>query len=244
MPRAAKNREPGELLDNPHRNWMILGILVCISVIFSIFAHFFPRFPGDLQTSLLFQSVNNDSLLSLTKGITHLIGSWRTPVIVILVALAGWLRAGKSGGLLVILSGIAALVSDPLKEIVGRPRPSPELVNVIMTEFGGSFPSGHTVFAVLVFGTLMYLLVTGEKRVLWKSLSISGCLLVILFIAASRIYLGVHWLSDVIGGLLISSTILFGLIWFYRILKSRFVKENTGYQLSGWRRSLINLTRR
>jgi membrane-associated phospholipid phosphatase len=221
VPLPARNRESRERLHNTRKNWLIFGSLAFFSLVFSLLAHINSRFPGDLQITLMLQSVNNDFLLSFTKGVTHLIGSWRTPLIVIVGGVALWLRVGRLEGLFVILSGATAFISDPLKEIIGRPRPTLELVNVAMTETGGSFPSGHTLFATLVFGMMMYLLAAHQRQMPAKLLTVAVCLFVIIFIGLSRVYLGVHWLSDVIGGLLIGSTSLYGLVWIYEKLKSR-----------------------
>ena len=64
---------------------------------------------------------------------------------------------------------------------------------------GQSFPSGHTVQAVAVYGTLALLLSGGRSRriqvVMW-----SAAALVALAVGASRLYLGVHWLTDVLAG--------------------------------------------
>lgn len=95
-----------------------------------------------------------------------------------------------------------------LKNIVCRPRPvGINLVN----ESGFSFPSGHTMVSTVFYGYLAYLICKKtEKKFHWIVYSI--CSLIILTIGISRIYLGVHFASDVLGGLVIGAFFLINFI--------------------------------
>lgn len=77
------------------------------------------------------------------------------------------------------------------KWIVARPRPK-------LSPYG--FPSAHTFGAVVFFGGVIYLLWTIEMPRVWRWAGTAGLLLLILGVAASRLYLRSHWLSDVLGG--------------------------------------------
>ncbi len=87
-----------------------------------------------------------------------------------------------------------------LKLLVGRDRPDLER---LVDGTGYSFPSGHVLAAVTLWGLLppLVALTTNRRWIWWLTTATSG--LLIAGISASRIYLGVHWFSDVIGGLLI-----------------------------------------
>jgi len=133
-----------------------------------------------------------------------------TPVVFAGGALLAWLtwRRCRAVSIAIIVSTLTRpMVEFVVKTIVGRDRPDLErLVN----GHGPSFPSGHVLAAIALYGLLP--LVVGlftRSRVLWWA-SIMFAALLILAIAASRVYLGVHWFSDVVGSLLLGSFFLLG----------------------------------
>src|SRR5689334_5021345 len=89
-----------------------------------------------------------------------------------------------------------------IKSFVHRPRPNPSMVHVLVHETATSFPSGHAVAAVLTAGAIWLLFRT--RRPAWLHVIL---ILYVLAIGWSRIYLGVHWLSDVLAGYIV------GLAW-------------------------------
>ena len=92
-----------------------------------------------------------------------------------------------------------------LKNILQRPRPTEYR---IIEETGYSFPSGHSMVSMAFYGYLIYLIYkyVKNKYVKWISITLLGIL--ICLIGISRIYLGVHYTSDVLGGFLISISYL------------------------------------
>lgn len=105
-----------------------------------------------------------------------------------------------------------AMLSRPLleftmKELIERDRPDfDRMVNGV----GYSFPSGHPLAAIALWGLLPVVvgLFTKRRAIWWASVVLAGVMIV--GIGMSRVYLGVHWLSDVIGGLLLGSLFLIG----------------------------------
>lgn len=201
---------------------IIFGALAVFGVLLAVLAHFEPRFPGDLPVTALFQSLHSQPLLNAMKGISYVTGDWRGSVIVIIGGIIFWMSMGRLEGMALIFSGLISAINGLFKILVGRPRPAADLVNVFVTETGKSFPSGHAFFSVVVLGMMAYLIIIHQTKRYLKVLTVAVFIVVILWIGASRIYLGVHWISDVLGGYVIGSLFLALEIWLYQRLKLRF----------------------
>ena len=133
-----------------------------------------------------------------------------TPVgLGILVLLSAALLAMKGRwrwiAYLVITTGIGGLLNLQLKAFFARARP--EVAEALRSAHGYSFPSGHAMGAAITFGALAYLALRVLPRWRWRSAALAFACAMIVAIAASRVYLGVHWISDVGAG------IAAGLIW-------------------------------
>ena len=96
----------------------------------------------------------------------------------------------------------SSLLNEAIKAAVGRTRPV--LVNPIATATGKSFPSGHTQAAIVGYGILLLVFLPVVSRG-WRPLLIAVATLMALLVGFSRIALGVHYLSDVVGALIIGT---------------------------------------
>jgi membrane-associated phospholipid phosphatase len=110
-------------------------------------------------------------------------------------ALRGWWRGGVL--VLVTLAG-AALLDDLLKHLFARPRPTAYFGYPEPTSF--SFPSGHALFSICFFGGLAVLLAPRLRHPALRLLVVLSAAVAVALIGLSRIYLGVHYPSDVLGG--------------------------------------------
>jgi membrane-associated phospholipid phosphatase len=108
-------------------------------------------------------------------------------------------------GYLLITSITGGLLNLQLKSYFARARP--ELAEALRDAHGYSFPSGHAMGSAVVFGALAYLAFRVVNAWRPRAAMIAFCFAMIVAISASRIYLGVHWISDVAAG------IAAGLIW-------------------------------
>ena len=110
---------------------------------------------------------------------------------------------------------IITILNQLLKRILRRPRPTEFR---IVEETGYSFPSGHSMVSMAFYGYLIYLIYRyiKNKYVKWTLITILSIL--ICLIGISRIYLGVHYTSDVLGGFLISVSYL--VIYISAVIKS------------------------
>lgn len=197
------------------------GGLVIFALTLSVLAHYESRFPGDLEVTLLFQSIDSRPLLMAMRGVSYMTGEWRAAIVVVVTGIITWWSLGGLEGSMVVLSGLTATVNEAFQIVINRPRPVADLVNVFVVETGASFPSGHAFFAVVVLGVLSYLTIAHQTKRYMRILAASGFLILILWIGTSRVYLGVHWASDVIGGYVVGSPFLGLEIWLYQRLKLR-----------------------
>lgn len=97
---------------------------------------------------------------------------------------------------------IITLLNQLLKRVFRRLRP----INGIISESGYSFPSGHSMVSMAFYGFLIYLLYKSNFK--YKNIFIGLLIVLILLIGISRIYLGVHYPTDVFGGFLLSISYL------------------------------------
>ena len=119
---------------------------------------------------------------------------------------------------LLLVAPVGWVADTGVKHLVDRPRPSPDLVRVTDAASGPSFPSGHAITAVLIFGLLFYF-ATILVRPAWLRLSLQlACLYAIVFTGLARIYHGAHWFSDVYGALLLGLLILAPIIALDRLV--------------------------
>src|SRR5688500_17210975 len=98
---------------------------------------------------------------------------------------------------LVVTSLSGGLVDSAVKILVDRPRP--EVDHPVHTAFGKSFPSGHSMSSTICYGALLLVFLAVLHR-RWRPPAIAGTVLLVLAIGSSRLLLGVHFLSDVLGG--------------------------------------------
>lgn len=104
--------------------------------------------------------------------------------------------------LLAVVSGV--VVSQATKFVYGRPRP--ELVPHGAEVYSASFPSGHSMMAAVVYLTLGALLARTQADLRVKTFIIGSAVLLALLVGVSRVYLGVHWPTDVLAGWALGST--------------------------------------
>ena len=114
---------------------------------------------------------------------------------------------------LLVIAGLNLI----LKNIFIRPRPQ---ILQIVKERGFSFPSGHSMVSMAFYGFIIYLIYKNVKNPYLKWSIISGLIITILLIGFSRIYLGVHYASDVIGGFCFSIAYIYIYTRFYKKVTS------------------------
>lgn len=145
----------------------------------------------------------SDFTIPIAKFITNFGGA----IILIVVTIALFISIKNKKIRLSIFSNlvIITILNQLLKRILQRPRPTEYR---IIEETGYSFPSGHSMVSMAFYGYLIYLIYKYVKNKYIKWISIIALSILICFIGISRIYLGVHYTSDVLGGFLLSISYL------------------------------------
>ena len=160
----------------------------------------------------------SDFATPITKFITNFGGAIFLSIATVALFL---LIKNKKIGLSIILNiVIITVLNQLLKRILQRPRPTEFR---IVEETGYSFPSGHSMASMAFYGYLIYLIYRyiKNKYVKWTLITILS--LLICSIGISRIYLGVHYTSDVLGGFLLSISYL---VVYISLIKDILPKNN------------------
>lgn len=154
------------------------------------------------------------------RDITSL-GSFTVLIVMILVAVGYLVIDGKGRAALFVLAatGGGIALSEILKALFARPRP--ELVAHLVDVHSMSFPSGHATLSAVTFLTLGALLTRMQARRRVKIYIVSIAIVLTLVVGASRVYLGVHWPSDVLAGWCVGASWAMGCWLLERWLQER-----------------------
>ena len=149
--------------------------------------------------------VANDALATAAKVVSFFgIPAWFY-VTIGGAALFFWRRGSKRLAIFLVVTNILGGAIDTVAKIV-IDRPRPELADPIVHAFGKSFPSGHAMASTVGYGSLLLaFLPLIPKRWRWPLIGVYA--VIVMLVAASRLALGVHFVSDVLGG------IVLGLAW-------------------------------
>lgn len=165
-------------------------------------------------TWLLFE-IKTDDIMRMDAAahslvVMHIRAAWLTPimqsisdlahpvVLVVMLLVIEVFAPGRRPGLCAAVNLVlATLLNLLLKTLIQRPRPEGYR---LVAESGFSFPSGHSMVAMAFYGLLIWMVWRYEKDALVRRLGVIGFGLVIVLVGLSRIYLGVHYASDVLAG--------------------------------------------
>lgn len=177
----------------------------------------FPPLGADLGFSQAIQAWQPEWLTVVMKFVSALV---RPEVIfvagLLVVIFLHWRKHDDRLIAQIFFLSFGNLWTPVLKDLVSRSRPSADQVHILVNEQGFSFPSGHAVAIVLIGGIVALLI----KRLAHhhRQLLIGLMTVFVFLVGYARIYLGVHWLSDVIAGYII------GLIWIGLVSSMNWLK--------------------
>ena len=171
-----------------------------------------------LAEDVFHKEIMNGDIIGYKIVSTFLISDFATPIakiitnfggaiflIILTIILLTTIKNKKIGITIPINLVLITIINQALKNILQRPRPTEFR---IIEETGYSFPSGHSMVSMAFYGYLIYLVYkyVKNKYIKWSIIVLLSIL--ISTIGISRIYLGVHYTSDVLGGFLVSISYL------------------------------------
>ena len=183
-------------------NWKAILLFICVIAFLMLAFNVFDQkiISADIAGHNIIQTeFKSDISTQIAKFITNFGGA--SYLIIITIFLFFIIKNKKIGIFIIANLVIQSILNLVLKNILKRPRPvGYNLIN----ETGFSFPSGHSMASMAFYGFLIYLIYKNikNKYLKWSLIIFLGTLIVA--IGASRIYLGVHYTSDVLAGFLIS----------------------------------------
>ena len=198
--------------------WIIL--LICLIVFLALAEDVFHKeiMKGDI---IGYKIISTFLISDFTTPIAKFITNFGGAIFLIILTITLFiLIKNKKIGLSIILNLIVITgLNQILKYILQRPRPTEYR---LIEETGFSFPSGHSMVSMAFYGYLIYLIYKYVKNKDLKWISIVLLSILICSIGISRIYLGVHYTSDVLGGFLISLSYLI----VYTLIVNRYLLED------------------
>ncbi len=189
----------------------IYTLFLALFGLLGFLAHRFPSLPGDNTISQWLQGISLP-LFSQTMEVVSSLGE-TVPMIVTVATIAIVLlsfRRRLEAALIIAMPALAGLLNYSFKLLVDRPRPGDAPLSG-----GMSFPSGHTTYAIVLGGLIFYLAPRLLKH--WGLTLLVQGLAVLFFVLTvlSRVYLGAHQPSDILGSLLLGGLLLTPVIILY-----------------------------
>lgn len=162
-------------------------------------------------------TLRSDVMTPIMEGFTSLSS---VAVILVMSLVVAAFAPGKAPGRCVCANVVGALVlNQVLKFIVQRPRPDGYRLAV---EISYSFPSGHSMISMAFYGLLIWMIWKYERDDVMRHVWCCLFGLIIVMVGISRVYLGVHYASDVVAGFCVS---LIWLVFFTKVIAPAFMDE-------------------
>lgn len=193
--------------------WILLSITLVSLITLILFVSIKESMFLDEKGYQVISYLINDNITPIIKIITFLASTYFLVVLAILLFLL--IKNKKIGISIIINLGLSALTNYIIKNIVQRPRP---IGHRIIDETGFSLPSGHSMVSMAFYGYLIYLTCKYIKNKKVKIILVIFLSALIISVGISRIYLGVHYTTDVLAGYLLGISYL---IVYVHILKKK-----------------------
>ena len=208
---VAATRRPWYNLSRAAKSLLLLyAVVLLLFTVLAWWVYAYPVNQLDILITREFQENRAPWLHLLTAVISYPGSTLVLPALIVLAAVICWVLGLRLEAVVIVgLSTVSAILDVLIKLLVARPRPAASLVEMFQRAMGSSFPSGH-VMAYLAFWGLLFslgvILFTGWRW--WRILLLVVSASFVVLVGPSRIYLGDHWTSDVLGSYLIGGVLL------------------------------------
>ena len=220
----AHEREPRWRVLVRGRFLLVAYVIALIVVgLLAFAAHSISVLPGDLPFTRELQESKSPVVFWVLYSVSAVGFALPSAIIEIVAVLVLWLLRLRLEAVFLVFTLLADLLGGILKIVVGRHRPTPDLVHVVQQIQQPSFPSGHTLHYTVFYGFLIFVVATNFKPSWPRTVVIVVFALLIALVGLSRVYLGEHWPTDVLGGYLIGALCLTPLIAGYLWAKAHLV---------------------
>jgi len=217
-------------------------ILLALFAFLAIWVAYHPVLAIDVTITRDFQA-NQSPWLRYTMLAASYIGNVMalSAGLVVLAAILFWILDLRLEAIMVVVvSATSDILNSLIKLIVARPRPSASLVEIIQAASGNSFPSGHVMSYVAFWGLLFsFGIILFRGKHWWRTALLIISALFFVLVGPSRIYLGDHWASDVLGAYLIGGIWLAMSLWLYLYLRGRGVLVPRGKRARHFHRKYV-----
>jgi len=202
-----------KMLNVAKNNKRFILLLICLTLFIIILVNVLNDNIRGFDESIYDEiiSLESNCITGFFKGITKFADA-KSLILMSIICLIV-IKNKKIGSCITVNLISSAFINHLIKEIVQRPRPPIELRMVEVSNF--SFPSGHAMTATAFYGLILYFVFNNVKNKKLRSMVCVILSLLISLIGISRIYLGVHYASDVLAGF------LFGIV--YLVLYTTFI---------------------
>jgi len=159
----------------------------------------------DTSINSAIQNIQSPVLIKFSAIIGLIFDTKFLIVVILILALYHFIKKSEKDALFSIITiSLGASMVYILKEIVQRARP----LNILITETGFAFPSGHATMSLIFFGIITYLIFKNRKSKTLKQTTLVVSILAVLIIGLSRLILNAHWFTDILGGFALGAVIL------------------------------------
>jgi undecaprenyl-diphosphatase len=217
-----------DVLVRPWRYWgggALWGVawlaLLAGSIALSVLAAQHDRLPGDLDLTQrlqdsVFPGLRLSKFVRLVTTTQVVLGTGGA------LAAALWLCGWRRQAVLLVVGLVAmALLQSGLKELVDRPRPTADLVELRAGFSSPSFSTGHVMSPAVLYGLLVYLAMALKVPLAVRVVVVGWSAFVLVLTGPANVYVGVHWPSDVVGGYAWGAVLVLPLVYADRMLAGR-----------------------